>query len=224
MKKNDWSNPWFFIPALLFLNTGLALLLLVPHGDEILFFNNSRTEPWNTVFRFFTHLGEPLSFALVAGILLVFRRYRFALLIGLAGLIILPLSFFLKDKIGKDRPITFFEKRGLRETVAIVPEVSLNGGQTSFPSGHTMAAFGIYGAIALGSRSRQGKRWGLLCASVAILVGFSRIFLVQHFLVDVVAGAFIGILVALGVRTIDRRFFQAWKGLDRSLLQTLRKM
>jgi membrane-associated phospholipid phosphatase len=222
MKKSDWSNPWFFIPALLFLNTGLALLLLVPHGEEILYFNTSRTEPWNTIFRFFTRLGEPFTFGLVAALLLVLRRYRFALLIALAGLIISPLSFFLKDKIGKDRPITYFEKRGLRETVALVPEVDLNGGQTSFPSGHTMAAFGIYGSIALSSRTQRGKRWGLLCAGVAILVGFSRIFLVQHFLVDVVAGAFIGILVAWVVWKMDDRFFQRWKGLDRNLLQSVR--
>ena len=32
-----WLNPWFTIPALLFINTGLVMLLFVPFGEEVLY-------------------------------------------------------------------------------------------------------------------------------------------------------------------------------------------
>ncbi|MCK6690641.1 MAG: phosphatase PAP2 family protein, partial [Thermoanaerobaculia bacterium] len=180
MNRGFWSNPWFVIPALLFLNIGFALRLVVPYGDEILYFNTWRAEPLNSVFRFFTFMGEVPAFVAMALVGMVFR-YRYALLIALAGLFIVPVSYFSKDKIGVDRPITYFEKEGLREAVITVPGVDLNGGQTSFPSGHTMAAFCMYALLA-GMSGRAVPWLGLAFAWTAILVGISRIFLVQHFL------------------------------------------
>lgn len=216
MNKAFWSNPWFLIPVLLFLNAGLLLLLLIPYGYEVLYLNPLRTEPLNTFFRWCTKLGEVPAFVLL-GLTSMLWRFRYAFLIALAGLIISPSSYILKDRIGTDRPITYFEKQGIREAVITVPGVPLNGGQTSFPSGHTMAAFGIFGLIAMLS-SRRLPWLGLACAWTAILVAISRIFLVQHFLVDVLGGIVFGYAVALLVWGLNQRFFQHWKGLDRGLL------
>ena len=217
MSKGFWSNPWFVIPVLLFLNVGFALLLFLPYGNEILYFNAWRVEPLNSFFRFFTFMGEvPVFVAL--GLFSLMFRYRYALLIALAGLFISPLSYVLKDNIGIDRPITYFEKKGLRETVATVPGVDLNGGQTSFPSGHTMAAFGMY-ALAAGMATRRAPWLGMACAWTAILVAVSRIFLVQHFLIDVLGGAITGLLIAWAVWALDRRFFQKWAFFDRGLFK-----
>lgn len=210
------ANPWFTVPALLFLNVGLGLLLFVPYGAEVLYFNPWRTEPLNTFFRFCTALGEPLVFVGL-GLFVMLFRYRYALLIALAGLIITPVSYILKDHVGTDRPITFFEKLGLRDEVALVPRVELNGGQTSFPSGHTMAAFGMYGLVAL-MAARRAPWLGLACAWTAFLVALSRIFLVQHFLIDVLGGAAMGLLIAWLVCAINARFFHQWSFLDRGIL------
>ncbi|MFN0016029.1 MAG: phosphatase PAP2 family protein, partial [Saprospiraceae bacterium] len=195
MRKAFWNNPWFFIPALVFLNAGLALQLFVPYGAEILYLNPLRAEPLNTFFRWWTHAGEALSF-FALGLLAMLWRFRFALLIAMAGLIVLPTSFFLKDQIGIDRPVTYFGSLGLQDAVVFVPGVVLNDGQTSFPSGHSMAAFALFGLCAF----MIGRRWPLLaftCAWTAMLVGLSRIFLVQHFLVDVLGGTAIGLFVAV---------------------------
>lgn len=192
--KGVWENRWFAIPVLIFLATCIGLLSVVPYGDEIIFFNNWRHEPYNTIFRLCTALGE--GFVYGALIVAAIRwRYRFSLLIALSGLLILPVGYVLKDRIGVDRPKTFFEQQGVYQNVVVVPDVELNSGQTSFPSGHTMSAFALYSMLALIVGERY-KKWGLLFALLAILVGISRIFLVQHFLADIFAGAIVGLLCA----------------------------
>lgn len=217
MKGSFWSNPWFMIPALLFLNAGFALLLFVPYGDEILYFNTWRAEPLNAFFRLATLMGEaPVFIALGLGALLF--RYRYALLIAVAGLLIIPVSYWSKHHIGVDRPITYFEKKGMREEVVQVPGVELNGGQTSFPSGHTMAAFGMYTLLSL-MTLRRAPWLGLACVWTAILVALSRIFLAQHFLVDVLGGAMTGLLIAWAVWELNNRILKKWKALDRGVLR-----
>ena len=68
--------------------------------------------------------------------------------------------------------------------------------QFSFPSGHTITAFAV--AVSL-SRFYPDLAIGLLFC--ALSVAASRILLGMHFLSDVVAGATIGTLLALGVTT-----------------------
>jgi len=214
--KSIWDNPWFLIPALLFLNAGLLLAFFVPYGQEILMFNGLREEPFNTAFRFLTLLGEFYPFV-IFGIAAMFRRYRFAILIALAGLITLPTVYLLKEGVGADRPITWFKNRGMRESVITVPDVELNTGRTSFPSGHTMAAFGLYSLLALMSGKKHPRRAAAF-ALLAILVGISRIFLVQHFLADVLAGSVLGLAVgALVWRLNDTAFFNRLRFLDKRI-------
>lgn len=192
--RGVWENKWFTIPAVAFLVCCSVLLFQVPHGDEILFFNTWRTEPFNVVFRLCTVLGE--GFVYIALAIAALRwRYRFTVLIAMAGLLILPVSFILKDQIGEDRPKTYFEKQGIYDQVVVVPEVELASGRTSFPSGHTMSAFTLYSLLTL-IAGRKHARWGLLFALLAIAVAVSRIFLVQHFLEDILAGAIVGLLCA----------------------------
>lgn len=215
--KHIWSNGWFFIPVLLFFNAGLALAFVTPYGDEILLLNGLRYEPFNSIFRFMTMLGEVQAFV-VAGLLALFWRFRFTMLIALSGLTTIPVVYFIKEAFGADRPITFFRNRGLADFVVTVPDVELNMGQTSFPSGHTMAAFALFTMLTLISID-SNRRWGLLFAVLAVLVGVSRVFLVQHFLADILAGALLGIAVSCLIWQINRwPFFQQMKWLDDRLM------
>ena len=217
--KNIWNNPWFTIPVLLFFNAGLLVALFVSYGDEILYLNRIREEPLNSVFRFITTLGEVYPFVML-GVAALFWRYRFALLILLTGLVTQPTVFLLKEKAATDRPITYFKNRGIRQSVVTVPEVDLNTGQTSFPSGHTMAAFGLYSMLTLMAGQRY-RKLGLLFATTAILVGVSRIFLVQHFLADILAGAALGLTVSWLIWRLNKLPFSArLSALDKGLLKT----
>ena len=217
MMRSVWDNSWFTIPVLVFYIIALALAYQVPYGEEIIHLNAWRDEPFNTLFRLATSLGEPVAFILT-GIAALFWRYRFALLIVLTGIVVSPTVYILKDKIGTDRPITFFEKERMRDRLDLVPKEALNSGQTSFPSGHTMAAFALYSVLTLiaGERFRQ---WGLLFAILSILTGFSRIFLAQHFLADVLGGSILGMFVAWMVWQMNSRMQgKKWRFLDSNLL------
>jgi membrane-associated phospholipid phosphatase len=63
----------------------------------------------------------------------------------------------------------------------------------SFPSGHTATAFAL--ALFVGLLS-QNRLIGVLSVVMAFLVGYSRVYLAQHFVVDAAAGATLGTLVA----------------------------
>lgn len=74
-----------------------------------------------------------------------------------------------------------------------------------FPSGHATAATAIYGAAALVVDYRT-RRWRAGAAAVVVaLVGFSRVVLGVHYLVDVLAGVVVGSAVlALAAYAGDR--------------------
>jgi membrane-associated phospholipid phosphatase len=71
-----------------------------------------------------------------------------------------------------------------------VRETRPDGGTQSFPSGHTSSAF--CGAAFLDIR--YGHSYGIPAYAAASLVGWSRIEADQHYPLDVVAGAAIGII------------------------------
>lgn len=61
----------------------------------------------------------------------------------------------------------------------------------SFPSGHSASIFALCSLLAIAYASKWKVQLILLC--LACLVGFSRTYLSQHFLVDVISGSFIGV-------------------------------
>lgn len=61
----------------------------------------------------------------------------------------------------------------------------------SFPSGHAMISFCIYGFLAhLLARQQpgQGRRWALVALGLVLLIGLSRIYLGAHYPGDVLGG------------------------------------
>ncbi len=75
----------------------------------------------------------------------------------------------------------------------------------SFPSGHTAASTAFFGVLLLARR-----RVGLALLPIPMLIAFSRFYLNAHHLSDVVAGAIVGALCALGT----------WYFLSRNMLDT----
>lgn len=67
------------------------------------------------------------------------------------------------------------------------------GSRSSFPSGHTAAAFSGASFI----DARYGSKWGIPAYALAALTGYSRVWADAHFLDDVTAGASIGTLWSL---------------------------
>ena len=64
----------------------------------------------------------------------------------------------------------------------------------SFPSGHTNSIF-VLGTIM--TLLLKNKRWGIFFFGLAMATTISRMYLFQHFFVDVYVGGLIGILLSL---------------------------
>ena len=62
----------------------------------------------------------------------------------------------------------------------------------SFPSGHTMTAFALACFVAIVLKQ---TKLSVFCLFLAILVGISRIYLFQHFPIDVFSGSILGVAV-----------------------------
>jgi undecaprenyl-diphosphatase len=93
----------------------------------------------------------------------------------------------LKPVVGRSRPVSI----RAYDPPRAVPPVPRS---LSFPSGHTAGAFGAALAI-----SRLWPAGRVLWWSIAILMGYSRVYVGHHYPLDVVGGAVVGVLVALWV-------------------------
>ena len=96
----------------------------------------------------------------------------------------------IKNLVNAPRPRLFFEPG---QYLYFVDQVSL-ANNSSFPSGHTATAFAIATVFII---MIKNKKWQLPILAAAVLVGYSRIYLAQHFLMDVLIGAIIGIASGL---------------------------
>ena len=196
------ANRDFFLPYAVFLVLGAVLLLAIEQGDGLLFFSNLRTYWGDRFFVFWTTLGEEPAYFL-AVFLFLFVRLRWSLLVALTGFFVSLFSFGLKSLFGRPRPRAFYEAQDITVTdiLNLVDGMTIDDLYTSatnsFPSGHTMSGFAFYGLLALLLPKRFYLPFWLFV--VALLVGISRVYLVQHFFEDIYAGSIVGVLIALGL-------------------------
>lgn len=209
MKDLLRNNKWFFFPLLLFLLLGLAAEFTMGSHAFTFRVNAQHTPYLDAFFRFATWLGDGVTIGIVI-LLLLFIRYRFALVLGLAILLNTVVTQWLKHSFDHGRPA-----RVLSEHVLPFVEGVKLYYHHGFPSGHTSAAFCLYATLAFFALSKQT---GLLFFFVALLVGFSRIYLLQHFLEDVLFGATIGTVSAMIVYYLSEKIhFLSRSGWNRSL-------
>ncbi len=112
--------------------------------------------------------------------------HRFALMFMVASLF----SFVFKNIFKRQRPYT--------EIGVTVPFEYYTSGY-SFPSGHATAA-GVLGYVGLKAKQKTGYQWlQYIAIGIMILVPFSRIYLGQHYLSDVLAGLMVGFGIAYAI-------------------------
>lgn len=145
--------------------------------------------------RFFmlvTNLGDGLFSLMVVIVLLLWRKRKKAIILLVAFLSSGLIAQIMKRTIQMPRPLAFFEQTGF-DYPYFVNGINLHG-SNSFPSGHTTSAFALATVVVLVFKK---KRISLYCLCFAVLTGYSRIYLAQHFLQDVIVGALIGTCCAL---------------------------
>lgn len=207
---------YFLIPFLLFLIAAAIALFSYPTGHWILYFSEHRTPFWNSFFTIGTQLGEEPTY-LLAILILLFVKFRYAILVPLTGIVVTIVSFATKALFAHPRPSVYFKELGTFDQINTLEGVRLLTGPTSFPSGHTMSGFAIFFLFALMLPKKAYYQVPLFI--MAIIVGLSRIYLVQHFLKDVFAGSICGVLIAaLLYYLFSRSKLPAHHWLERSIL------
>lgn len=191
LKKIISSNKIYFLLYMLFLIVGCSLFFIFGKKDSFILLNSFHTELLNKFFIYFTYVGDCL-FAVITAIvaIIIFRNKPYGLAIFFSFSFSGIAAQLIKRLVDSPRPKLYFENGGYDQ---FIEGVKLHS-QNSFPSGHTATAFAMFTVIAL-FISNKNYQWLLLI--LAIGVGYSRIYLAQHFLLDVLVGSFIGVTTGI---------------------------
>lgn len=206
----SWQRIWrenriFFIAFLIVFGIGLGVYLGIPQGDDVLFFNQRRTAFGDFFFRYGTMMGEEMAYLLV-GAFLMFYSYRHLAMVPVIGLVVTIVAALLKNLFSHPRPFRWFQENGLDRLLQTIEGVSINMGANSFPSGHTMSAFALFTFLALCLPRK--RYYSLFFLLLPLLVGISRIYLIKHFLKDVLLGALIGVILGVVVYRLQYWLFK----------------
>ena len=186
----QYNNPFIWL-SILFLGIGGVILLFIDKGDLVLWLNLRHSPSLDYMMSYWTFLGD--GFMLLALLIaMLFYRFYYAILTIVLSLNILVFSQGLKRTVfsGWERPTAYFDESVEWNTVEGVQIATSN----TFPSGHTITGFAILFFLSM----IINRKWFYHMAFVlAVGVGISRVYLLQHFFVDIYFGAFLGIIATI---------------------------
>ena len=185
-------RPFFFAALFILVCLCFIFSLYFSKSHSFLLFNQYHNNWLDNFFINFTLLGDGLTSVIAVAVLLLIRKYKEGLVLLAAFLSSGLLTGLLKNIFSMPRPKLFFEQSHL-VCNSFIEGVTLSN-NSSFPSGHTTSAFAMAMIIILLSNRKVAS---FIALTTALLVGYSRMYLGQHFLQDVTAGAFLGIVCAM---------------------------
>lgn len=158
-----------------------------------------KSDELTNIVKIITNLGD--TFIIITGIIicfLLFRKKVYPILITSNILGVVLINQTLKHLIMRPRP----------DFLHLVEETGF-----SFPSGHSMAAFGFYGYfIYLINISNLNKKIKVILTSILsiiiLLIGLSRVYLGVHYISDVVAGFIMSFIYLLLFITITKKYLK----------------
>jgi membrane-associated phospholipid phosphatase len=173
-----------------FLLTSWILFLAIGKGAEVYVINGLHNRFLDHFFTVITNFGNGVIFIPFVVVFLFSKVYVSMALVTEAishGVIV---SIFKRILFAHaDRPIAYLN----RQLLYFIPNIDVHTSM-SFPSGHSTTIFGLAVFLAL---YYKNKFLTVALFFLAVLVGISRIYLVQHFGLDVTAGAFIGTITGI---------------------------
>ncbi len=190
------------------------IIKLIYSRQEIYFAVNGIFSPIGDFLApFLTDLGNGWFAVAIAAVLALFN-YRKAFIAATSYAVTSVAAQLLKYIFDQPRPALYFRDQLSR--IHFVKDVDILK-LHSFPSGHTVSAFTLAVLFTYWSKN---KAWGPLFLLAALFVGYSRMYLSEHFFEDVVAGSVIGVVVtAIWLSWIDSKAFLGRSQWQRGLLR-----
>lgn len=203
---------WMVMPYLLILIICLVIKLTFTREEIFFTVNRYNYSFADLIAPYITDLGNGWTAVVIAALATLFS-YRKAFIIATAYGVTSIFAQIVKHIFDAPRPKLYFKDQLNRIHFAKGVEVfSLH----SFPSGHTVTAFSLAVLFTYWSRN---KALGPVFLLSAIVVGYSRMYLSEHFFEDVVAGSVIGLVVTIiWLYWIDNSKFIQKPGWQRGLL------
>ena len=191
MKKLTGSNlnPAFFSGYLIFICYIICLLSFINKSEGFLLINQFHCRLLDDFFILFTNLGNGIFAIFLMVFMLIRKKIGWSLQIAFSFLFSGIMVQFLKHLIHSPRPKLFFGPGSIHYIHGIT-----GTGYGSFP--RVMLPRSLPLATLL-SFYFPGRNTGIFFIIIALLTGFSRIYLSQHFPIDVLAGSMVGVMVSI---------------------------
>ncbi|SKA44001.1 Membrane-associated phospholipid phosphatase [Chitinophaga eiseniae] len=172
--------------------TIVLMLRSIYSREEVYFYVNRLHTSWGDwFFPRITELGSTGACVVLTALLFYFNK-RQGIVLAAAYLFNSMVNFALKFMVAFPRPSRFFSEK--LHDIYFVPGVEVLDNFRSFPSGHSVCAFT---AATVFSYYVKNKYWSWLFLLLAAMVAYSRMYMSQHFLEDVTAGATEAVLLTM---------------------------
>ena len=189
----------FLVPTIVLALVLGTTLLVVPKAELHLALCQPHTHFLDSIVPIFTDLVDWLPYLCV--VLLLFYRAGWATFLAsnllLSTLIVQP----IKHIMHAPRPLTWFAENMPDISLPLVEGVRMNY-WLSFPSGHTTTFFVLFFSLSiiLCAENIKGKNiLSFLCFLCASFGAYTRIYLSQHFALDIFAGILIAVFSTLSL-------------------------
>lgn len=198
------KSKWFLLPYSVLLFACIFILCVYSKPEIHIWLNRYNSAFFDRFFSIITYFGDGVVIIPICIILLFIRvGYSFMAVstFFISGIIVQVMKRLFFS--GMPRPSVYFHEIYELYLVKGVKILTSN----SFPSGHSASIFALCLCLSMITKSKYLR---IIFFLLACITGYSRIYLSQHFLSDVVAGSFIGVFTVLIYYYFHLRIKRDW--------------